>query len=146
MKEKAVEYFMNGYSCSESVVKAAIEEGQCPPSILSCATPFSGGMSSGCLCGAVAGAQLVLGCNFGRDNEAGNEVCAREKAAELIQEFKNRNKITCCKALSGGLSGIERKQRCSKYVADACETLEQLLNSESPQLLISENKQPKVKV
>lgn len=30
MKEKAVEYFKNGYSCSESVIKAASEEGLCP--------------------------------------------------------------------------------------------------------------------
>lgn len=127
MKEKAVEYFNNGYSCSESVVKAAIEEGLCEPVILSCATSFSGGMSSGCLCGAIAGAQLVAGYNFGRENIAGNEVSAREKAAMLVSEFKAKNKVTCCKVLSVGLLGAERKQHCSKYISDVCESLEQLV-------------------
>ena len=34
MKEKAVEYFKNGYSCSESLIKAAIEEGLCPAELM----------------------------------------------------------------------------------------------------------------
>ena len=128
MKEKAVEYYLyRGYSCSESVVQAAIDEGLCDESLLSCATGFSGGMSSGCVCGAVAGAQLVLGYNFGRENSQGNDVLARAKAKELVDEFKNRNKVTCCKALTAGLEGMQRKQHCSKMVADAAEILEQLI-------------------
>lgn len=127
MKEKAVEYYLNkGYSCSESIVQAAIDEGLCDESLLSCATSFSGGMSSGCVCGAVAGAQLVLGYNFGRGNSKGNEVLARAKAKEFVEEFRNRNKVTCCRVLTAGLEGSQRKQHCSKMVSDAAEILEQL--------------------
>lgn len=129
MKEKAVNYYMNnGYSCSESVIKAAIDEGLCDKSLLSVATAFSGGMSSGCVCGAVAAAQMISGMHFGRDNIYENQESAREKAAFIVEEFKKRNKVTCCRVLSKNLSGMERKQNCSKYVADACEILEQLLN------------------
>lgn len=129
MKEKAVNYYMNnGYSCSESVIKAAIDEGLCDKSLLSVATAFSGGMSSGCVCGAVAAAQMISGIHFGRDNIYENQESAREKAAFIVEEFKKRNKVTCCRVLSKNLSGMERKQNCSKYVADACEILEQLLN------------------
>ncbi len=129
MKEKAVNYYMNnGYSCSESVIKAAIDEGLCDKSFLSAATSFCGGMSSGCVCGAVAAAQMISGIHFGRDNIYGNQDSAREKAAFIVEEFKKRNKVTCCRVLSKNLSGMERKQNCSKYVADACEILEQLLN------------------
>lgn len=127
MKEKAIEYYMNGYSCSESVVKTAIDEGLCDKSLLSCATSFSGGMSSGCVCGAVAGAQLVLGFNFGRENAKCNELLARDKAKELVAEFLKRNKFTCCKVLTAGLEGMERKQHCCKMVSDAAEILEQLV-------------------
>lgn len=127
MKEKALFYFNNGYSCSESIIKAAIDEGLCEPVLLPCATSFSGGMSSGCVCGTVAAAQMISGLHFGRANLNGNEVSAREKAAFIVEEFKKRNKVTCCKVLSGGLSGAERKQRCSKYVADACEILDEIL-------------------
>ena len=127
MKNKAVEYFNNGYSCSESIVKAASEAGLCDSSLISIATSFSGGMSSGCLCGAVAAIQMISGLHFGKDNSFGNEVCARQKAAFIVEEFKKRNQVTCCRVLSGGLSGAERKERCSKYVADCCEILEEAL-------------------
>lgn len=129
MKEKAVEYFKNGYSCSESLIKAAIEEGLCPAELMPVASAFSGGMSSGCLCGAVAAAQIISGYKFGRENSQSNEVCARENAAKIVEEFKKRNKITCCRVLSGGLEGSAKKERCSKYVSDACEILEDLLKS-----------------
>ena len=127
MKEKAVEYFKNGYSCSESVIKAAAEGGLCPMELLPVATAFSGGMSSGCLCGAVAAAQLINGYNCGRENSKGNELSARPNAAKIVEEFKARNKVTCCRVLAGGLEGIARKERCSKYVADACDILEGIL-------------------
>lgn len=127
MKEKAVENYKQGFSCSESIVKAAIDEGFCDKSLLSCATSFSAGMSSGCACGAVTGAQMVLGYNFGRDNLKGNPVSAREKAKCFVDEFKKRNKVTCCRALTAGLEGAARKEHCTKLVADSAEILENLI-------------------
>lgn len=126
MKEKAINYYLNGYSCSESIVRAAIDEGLCPQELLPCATTFSGGMSSGCACGAVTGAQIVLGYNFGRENVKGNEVTARQKAAELVEEFRKRNKVTCCKILSKGIEPQHKKAHCSKFVGDSAEILEAL--------------------
>lgn len=130
MKEKAVDYYVNqGYSCAESVLKSASEDGLCPKELLSCATAFSGGMASGCVCGAVAAAQIVNGYNFGRENSKGNEVLARQNAAKIVEEFKKRNKVVCCRVLSNGLEGAERKAHCSKFVSDACEILEELLKA-----------------
>lgn len=128
MKEQAVNYYVNqGYSCAESVIKAASDAGLCPKELLSCATAFSGGMASGCVCGAVAAAQIVNGYNFGHENSKGNEVAARENAAKIVEEFKKRNKVTCCRVLSKGFEGVERKAHCSKFVSDACEILEELV-------------------
>ncbi len=127
MTTKATDYFMNGYSCSESIVKYAIDKGLCPAELLPCATSFSSGMSSGCLCGAVAAAQMVLGFNFGRENVKGNEVIARAKAKELVDEFKVRNNVTCCKILARGLEGMERKHHCCKMVNDAQEIMDNLV-------------------
>lgn len=124
---KATDYFMNGYSCSESILKYAVDKGLCTAELMPCATGFSGGMSSGCLCGAVAAAQMVLSYNFGRGNSKGNDVIARAKAKELVDEFKARNKVTCCKVLTHGLEGMERKHHCCKMVTDAEEILEKLL-------------------
>lgn len=129
LKEKAIEYFMNGYSCSESVVQAASDEGLCDNSLLPVATSFSGGMSSGCVCGALAAAQIISGYNFGRDNSKGNPQEARERAKFLVDEFKKRNGATCCKVLSGGRQGIERKIHCQKMVGDACELVEEMFKA-----------------
>ena len=127
IKDRAIQYFMNGYSCSECIVKACIDEGICEENLLPCATTFSGGMSSGCACGSVTGSQLVLGYLFGRGNKFGNTISAREKASEFLEEFKKRNKVTCCRILSAGFSGSERKNLCTKFVSDACDILEDLM-------------------
>lgn len=129
MKEKAVNYYKQGYSCSESVIHAAIDEGLCDKSLLSIATAFSGGMSSGCLCGAVAGAQMVLGANYGKQNAQNNEEKARAMAKEFIEEFKNKRKATCCRVLTAGLEfgSPERKQNCSTLVEECSEILEKMV-------------------
>lgn len=127
IKDKALEYFRNGYSCSESVVQACIDEGICSPDLLPCATTFSAGMSSGCLCGTVSAAQLILGYVFGRNNKFNNQVFAREKAAEFVENFRKANKVTCCRILSSGYEGSEKKAHCAKFVADSCDILEDLI-------------------
>lgn len=131
MKNKAVNYYKSGFSCSESVVQSAIDIGLCDKNLLAVATVFSGGMSSGCVCGAVAGAQLVLGANFGKANQMGNEESARVKAKEFVDEFKKAHKATCCKALTAGLEfgSPERKQNCTKLVEECAQILECMVGS-----------------
>lgn len=43
------------------------------------------------------------------------------------REFKKCNKVNCCRVLSKGFEGAERKAHCSKFVSDACEILEGLV-------------------
>lgn len=102
MKEKALFYFNNGYSCSESIIKAAIDEGLCDPILLSCATSFSGGMSLGCVCGTVAAAQIISGFHFGRANINGNEVSARERPLSLSRNLKSVTKLPAVKFYPAG--------------------------------------------
>ena len=125
---EAGEYFNNGYSCSESMIKWAIDEGLVSEDILPLATPFSGGMGAGCLCGAVAGAQMILGAQFGRENKAGNENIARKKAQELMQRFMEKHKATCCRVLTRGMefSGPNRKAHCTNMVDDCQKIVEEL--------------------
>ena len=125
---EAGEYFNNGYSCSESMIKWAIDEGLVSEDILPLATPFSGGMGVGCLCGAVAGAQMILGAQFGRENKAGNENIARKKAQELMQRFMEKHKATCCRVLTRGMefSGPNRKAHCTNMVDDCQKIVKEL--------------------
>lgn len=127
--ERALEYFMQGYSCSESVVKAAIDKGLVHESALPLATPFSGGIGSGCVCGAIAGMQIIIGSMYGRDDKERNGKKARELAAKSIVMFKEKNKATCCKVLTAGfiMSSPERKQHCCKMINDCVEIINELL-------------------
>lgn len=127
--KKATEYFMQGYSCSESIVKAAIEKGLVNENLLPLASPFSGGLSSGCLCGAVAGMQLIFGAMFGRDDNERDGMAARKLAKKSIEMFKEKNKYTCCKALTAGydMASQERKKHCVKMVETCAEIVEELI-------------------
>ena len=66
---KAVEYFLNGNSCSESIILSSNEDNLCDDTLLPLATPFSGGIGSGCLCGAISGSIMVIGHRFGKNNK-----------------------------------------------------------------------------
>ncbi|MDD3237407.1 MAG: C-GCAxxG-C-C family protein [Candidatus Gastranaerophilales bacterium] len=130
MKETAKKYFSIGYSCSESMVMAAAELGLVSKDLLSVASSFSGGMGSGCLCGAVAGAQMIIGALNGRNQEK-NGMDARVLAKKFIEKFKEKNKATCCKILTlkykDNFASPERKLHCSQMVEDAALILEELL-------------------
>ncbi len=119
---KAAEYFYQGYSCSESILMEAIEKGLVPKEILPMATSFSGGMGSGCLCGAIAGSQMVLGYTLGRER-------ARAAAKKFIQEFLKNHPATCCRVLTRGLdmASPERKAHCSNMVNDCSKILEEMI-------------------
>ena len=134
---KAADYFKNGYSCSESIIKWAIDEGLVSEELLPAATPFSGGMGSGCLCGAIAGSQMVIGYLYGKNNKYGNEQLARAKAKELITKFMEQHGATCCRVLTRGMDmgTPERKSHCTNMV-DFCENLvKDLCNDEKSGIL-----------
>ena len=126
---RAVEYFNKGFSCSESMIKWGIDEGLISEDALALATSFSGGMGSGCLCGAIAGAQMIIGAQHGRDNKYGNEVLARAMAKEFIQKFTEKYKATCCRVLTRGLdmTSSERKAHCANMVDECQKLVEELV-------------------
>ncbi len=126
---KAAEYFNQGYSCSESIIMEAVEKGLVPKELLSVATSFSGGMGSGCLCGAIAGSQIVLGWLFGKNNQNNNDPNARMLAKQFIEEFKKSHKATCCRVLTAGMNmaSPERKAHCTNMVNDCSKILEEMI-------------------
>ena len=97
---KSIEYFLNGNSCSESIILGSIDDGICDKSLLAVASPFSGGIGSGCLCGAVSGSLMVIGYLYGKNNSFGNGF-----------EF----------------GSPERKQHCTNFVEFCYNTLNNIL-------------------
>ena len=132
----APNYFLKeGYSCSESIARSAVELGLADESFVSIATSFSGGMGSGCLCGAVAGAQMVLGLLHGKNKD--NK--ARTLAKEFYQKITAIHKVTCCKVLTKEFKDFhspERKAHCTNMVADCAQILDEILEREkSPETI-----------
>ena len=129
----AIDYFLNGNSCSESVVLDSIDKGFCDKTIFPSATPFSGGISSGCLCGTVSGSMLVIGHLYGKNNVYGNPPIAKQLAKEFMERFKEAHKATCCRVLTRGLEFVspERKQHCTNLVEFSTKLLEEILKRAS---------------
>ena len=123
----APKYFLEeGYSCSESIARSAVEMGLASEEIISIATSFSGGMGSGCLCGAVAGAQMIIGHLHGKNKDN----TARILAKEFYKRFTDKYKVTCCKVLTKDFKDFhskERKEHCTNMVYDAARILDEIL-------------------
>lgn len=127
---QAAEYFIkHGYSCAESIMQGAIDEGIVPKELLPVASSFSGGMGSGCLCGAIGASQCIIGYLFGKDNANGNEYSARVKAKQFIEEFKKNHKATCCRVLTAGMdmASPERKAHCANMVEECSKILDEII-------------------
>ena len=125
----APDYFLNGYSCSESIARSAVDMGLASEDFVSIATSFSGGMGSGCLCGAVAASQMVLGLLHGKNKDN----TARTLAKEFYNKITDRYKVTCCKILTKDFKNFhspERKAHCVNMVADCASILDSMLERE----------------
>lgn len=141
-KETALNYFSNGFNCSQSVFTTfAVRLGMSEKTALMVSTSFGGGARCGQLCGAVSGALMALGLKFGHF-EQGNlqqKSDAYAIACEFNEKFKAKNGTVVCKELLGydltnpnDLEIIKDnnlfKTICPKMVADAVEITEQIIN------------------
>ncbi len=143
-EEKAVGYFRNKFNCSQSVftvfgLEYGIQENDCLK--ISCA--FGGGMGrQQHICGAVTGALMALGLEYGKglnDPEEKKQLTYL-KTREFFKEFVKKHGSVNCLELLDGLNMtdpddhkkiMDRKLfdiKCEKYVADAVKITEKLLS------------------
>ncbi len=108
IKNKAEKYYRDGdFYCSEAIVKTYIEEFDLdlPEDVIAMASSFPVGMgNSGCSCGAVIGAQMMLGYFFGRRQAGDSKVNkTMELSAELHDYFREEHGSLCCRVLTKDL-------------------------------------------
>ena len=140
--EKAVDYYMNNFNCSQGVFATyATEAGMDEKLALKIATNFGGGARKGELCGAVAGALMVLGLKYGHcdadDPEAKAQAYAVAEA--YMNRFIDRNGSVVCRELLGcdltdpaDRKIIQEKNlfrtRCPELIRSAVQILEEILS------------------
>ncbi len=140
-KERAKEYFLQGYACSQAVALAFADVmNMDEESILKIMLPFGGGMGRLRLtCGAVSGMAAVIGVVFAKgDNSAQNKKETYAIVQELCGKFQAETGSLICAELLAGMKvpvqvGGEaeartqeyyRKRSCGDMVALAAEILE----------------------
>lgn len=102
--EKALEYYNNNFNCSQGVFTAfSTEMGMDEKTALKVATNFGGGERKGELCGAVAGALMVLGlrCGHCESKDAESKAKAYAVSEEFMNRFTEKNGSVVCRELLG---------------------------------------------
>ncbi len=121
-KEQAIELKHNRHNCAQAVLCAYSEELQMPAETLKkIGAAFGGGM--GCMegdCGALCGAQAVLGLMKADQGPLGKD------AAALYKAFVEKCGSAICKEIKGVQSG-KVLCSCDDCVRNAVEVLEGLL-------------------
>ena len=115
--ERAGRLFDTGLNCAQAVLQATAGADE---TLLEMSGAFGGGVGgSKCLCGAVTGGVMALGLR-GRGRKAG----------KLVALFRERNKVTCCKALSAGYpwKSPEHLANCRRLTVETATLTEQLLH------------------
>ncbi|MDD5225101.1 MAG: C-GCAxxG-C-C family protein [bacterium] len=142
LSDKAVARFAEGFSCSQAVFSVFAEKrGLDRKTAFRISGAFGGGMARmGLVCGAVTGAFMVLGLEYGKTEakDEGSKEKTYLKVREFAERFRKANGSMVCRELLGfDLSVPEEaaqahakglfKTICPRMVKDAVEILEEML-------------------
>ncbi len=139
--EKAKEYFLQGYACSQAVTLAFLDVMDMDEETISkIMLPFGGGLGRLRLtCGAVSGMAAVIGMVFAKgENDSENKKQTYAVVQELCGKFREQTgSLVCAELLSnmklpvqvGGEAEVRspeyyRKRSCGDMVALAAQILE----------------------
>jgi C_GCAxxG_C_C family probable redox protein len=134
-KDKAISYFREGYNCSQAVLMACAGEGE---ATAKAAAAFGGGMGRlQKICGAVTGAYIYFGMNYGVAGlpQEDDKIQVYERVKRFDKAFVERNGTDLCSELLGeDLNTPDGKTRirerglhekvCEKCITDAIEIIE----------------------
>ncbi len=145
--DQAVALYVQGYTCTQSILASFAAHYDLPQNLaFRLGEPFGAGTScTGDMCGAVIGAIMVLGLQYGStlsDDDAAR-ACTYQRVHELIHRFKEiRGSIQCPDLLGYNLSDPQQfqtvcekglfSQLCPALVRDAAQILVEMLASAAP--------------
>lgn len=131
-RNKAGDYFKQGYNCAESIFLAFREYfgDEINPDAVKLFTGFGGGVGeSGCMCGALVGSVAALGMIKGRTSNEEDRLDAYKISNEFHDCFKEKFGGTCCRVLSKGepFGTKEHLKNCLKITGNTAKLLMEFL-------------------
>ena len=140
-KDVALDLFENSHNCSQAVFTAYADKARIDPDTAKAvAAGFGGGIGrTQGVCGAVTGAVMAIGVSlFDPGDLPGSKRLVGETSRAFMQKFEDREDSVECRSLIGvdlnteeGVEEAQRKElfktKCAKYVATACEILEEMI-------------------
>ena len=137
--------FTEGCRCSEAILtEYGAKFGLAPDLAMKIGCAFGGGLgSTGDVWGAITGSIVVLGLKHGRRDkeDAARRIATDGKVKEFLEKFRLKHKHLRCNDLVGfdrstpeghdkaAAAGVFKKL-CPRYVEDAADILEELLENE----------------
>ena len=136
----SLRYFQNGLYCSEAILRAFNEvyELGFPPEQYKISTAFGSGLGeSGCACGAVTGATMVISLLAGRTHNYESERIAYTAVNKLHDGFRKTHKAMCCRVLTKDVewNSAEHKFQCEGLVRHAAELCEVIIHEDLEEFL-----------
>ena len=136
-KDKAIGFFREGYNCSQAVLMACAGEDE---ATVKAAAAFGGGMGRlQKTCGAVTGAYIWFGMNYGAPGlpEESDKIRVYDRVKRFNKVFIERNGTDICGELLGeNLNTPDGKARikerglhekvCEKCITDAIDIIEEI--------------------
>ena len=130
-RNEAGRYFKSGYNCTEAIVRTGGEVLgiKLDEQALRMATGFGGGIGhAGCVCGALAGAVMVIGLVRGRLETSENLEAVYELTNEFHRRFQAKFGATCCRVLNPHEFGTkEHLLNCVTITGNTMELLTEFL-------------------
>lgn len=103
MRNRAGNYFREGYNCAEAIFAAFRElvDPDLNPDLVRMFTGFGGGLGhAGCMCGALTGSEAIIGLLAGRKNPAEDRENCYRLSREFHDRFEQKFEATCCRVLN----------------------------------------------
>lgn len=134
-RDKAGNYYRQGFNCAESVLMAGREllAPELSPEIVKLATPLGGGLGrAGCVCGALNASIMALGMIQGRTDSSTDRRETSQHAAKIYELFVQKFGSPCCRELNHHeYDNDVHYRRCLKIVGGTAQILIEYLANEN---------------
>lgn len=129
--EKTLNYYQNGFGCSEAILKAVTEEfGNSEKNITRMGTGFLGGTGGSHeeICGALSGGILAVGYLYGREKKGENIEQVKNIVNHFREQFVKEFGSSNCGKLLDIFEAQSNRNKCKEMTARASSMLVDIIN------------------